>query len=99
MYTQGGTHAPFVHSAICVSIRDPVRALSGGVSVSSLHPEEQAALVTRLQQRFMQIDLTTPGLLVQCLDPPIFTVESLLHPQACADIVDAAQSTGEAGVE
>lgn len=69
--------------------------LSGGVPVAGLLPEQFSALRTRLQQRFMRIDLATPGLLVQCLDPPIFTVEDLLQPLVCAEIVEASSSTGD----
>lgn len=63
--------------------------------VAGLLPGQLLGLRTRLRQRFMHIDLAMPQLLVQCLDPPIFTVEALLQPAVCAEIVEASSSTGE----
>ncbi|MEW5320097.1 MAG: hypothetical protein WDW38_011196 [Sanguina aurantia] len=67
---------------------------AGGVPVAGLLPGQLTGLRTRLRQRFMHIDLAAPGLLVQCLDPPVFTVEALLQPAVCAEIVEACSSTG-----
>lgn len=48
----------------------------------------------QMQQHFMPVDLDFPGLRVQHLDPPVFTVEGFFTPEQCEELVAAALETG-----
>eukprot|EP00798_Chlamydomonas_sp_ICE-L_P026600 gene26600-18382_t len=74
----------------------PQEALQqGGLSPADLSAEKRAELEFRLQSEYMTVDLSTPGLKVLCLDPPIFTVDNFFPEASCDNLVAAAQESGK----
>ncbi|KAG1661147.1 hypothetical protein FOA52_002522 [Chlamydomonas sp. UWO 241] len=68
--------------------------LQGGLLPKDLTPEKRAELEFRLASSYMTVDLSTPGLRILCLDPPVFTVGNFYPDDGCDELVAAAEDTG-----
>jgi hypothetical protein len=44
---------------------------------------------------FTPLDLDTPGVTVLHLDPPILTMDNFMSAEECADLIAAAEATGD----
>jgi hypothetical protein len=65
-----------------------------GMLVSDMQEEEKAALQSRLNELYMQVDLLRRGLRIHNLDPPIFTIPDFVAPELCDAIAAAAEASG-----
>lgn len=63
--------------------------------LSALHVHARSLCESSLRA-YTPLDLDTPGLTLLHLDPPIFTVDSFMSPEECADLISAAEATGAA---
>ncbi|GAB4823099.1 hypothetical protein N2152v2_010145 [Parachlorella kessleri] len=65
----------------------------GGIAASQIPAAARQALAEQLRLHFMPVNLDYPGLRVQHLDPPVFTVEDFFSSEQCDELVDAARES------
>lgn len=72
----------------------PALLAAGGLDPCKESPANVAAFSGMLSDGFLLIQLDHPGLRILNIDPPVLTVDGLLPPDACDDLIAAARASG-----
>ncbi|KAG2454686.1 hypothetical protein HYH02_000524 [Chlamydomonas schloesseri] len=72
----------------------PVPSPELGLAPSELPAAVVAEAEALLRERFMGVDLATPGLRLLHLDPPVLTVDGFLPDHVCDAMIAAAEASG-----
>ena len=65
-----------------------------GILATEKTQYDKKALAAALAEKYMPVDLSFPGLRIHHLDPPVFSVDAFFTPEECAQMREAALSTG-----
>ena len=88
---QGGHFARRAKARIAAS----VKSLPQPISTTDVASYDQQELASRMNKKHLPINLSTPGLQLLHLDPPIFYMNDFFSHQECDDLVAAAQNSGK----
>ena len=74
----------------------PEQHAQQGIPAAEQDLYDRAALEHSLTQDYVSVNLQHPGITVQCLEPPVLTVNSFMTPDECHQLAQAAEATGKA---
>lgn len=69
----------------------------GGIPAAERDRYDHASLAKSLKQDYLPLNLEQSGLSIQCLEPPVFTIDNFMTSKECQELVQAAGATGELG--
>lgn len=67
---------------------------AGGLPAADGSLYDRPAFERQMAERFLPVDLDTPGLRIMHFDPPVFTLPDFFSEQQCDDAVAAALESG-----
>lgn len=88
-------------AAVPFIARDPYERIpakwlhQGGIPAADATAYDRQALVAKLAEKFVPIDLDYPGLRIVNFDPAIFTIEGFMRPEECSSWQQHALESGE----
>ncbi|PRW56261.1 Oxoglutarate iron-dependent dioxygenase [Chlorella sorokiniana] len=72
----------------------PEHLAAGGLPAADGSLYDRPAFETQMAERFLPVDLDTPGLRIMHFDPPVFTLPGFFTEEQCDDAVAAALESG-----
>lgn len=73
---------------------DKSHVQNGGIPAAQQNLYDQQALARGLTQDYLPVNLQQPGVRMQCLEPPVLTIDNFMTADECKQLADAAQATG-----
>ena len=88
-------------NAFKAQLRNNITRISGqhaqqGIPATEQDLYDRAALEHSLKQDYVSVNLQHPGITVQCLEPPVLTVNNFMTADECHQLAQAAEATGKA---
>ena len=74
----------------------PKQHAQHGIPAAEQELYDCAALEHSLQQDYVSVNLQHPGMTVQCLEPPVLTVNNFMTAEECHQLAQASEATGKA---
>ena len=70
-------------------------AQRGGIPAAERDLYDHSAMAHSLEQDYLPVNLAQPGLSIQSLEPPVFTIDNFMTSEQCHQLAQAAEGTGE----
>lgn len=70
-------------------------AQRGGIPAAERDLYDHSAMAHSLEQDYLPVNLAQPGLSIQSLEPPVFTIDNFMTSEQCHQLAQAADATGE----
>lgn len=78
--------------------RIPEQHAQQGIPASQHELYDHSAFQNSLEQDYVPVDLQHPGMTVQCLEPPVLTINNFMTADECHQLAQAAEATGKAAL-
>lgn len=95
-YPPAGSSNAFKNQLRNQITRIPEQHAQQGIPASQQELYDHSALQHSLKQDYVAVDLQHPGMTVQCLEPPVLTIDNFMTADECQQLAQAAQATGKA---
>ncbi|KAL0041073.1 hypothetical protein WJX77_004057 [Trebouxia sp. C0004] len=69
-------------------------AQRGGIPAAERDLYDKTSLTHSLEQDYLPINMEQPGLSIQSLEPPVFTIGNFMTSEECQQLAHAAEATG-----
>ena len=69
-------------------------AQRGGIPTAERDLYDRASLTHSLEQDYLPVNMDQPGLSIQSLEPPVFTIDNFMTSEECQQLAQAAEATG-----
>ncbi|KAA6420781.1 MAG: PBCV-1 prolyl 4-hydroxylase (ISS) [Trebouxia sp. A1-2] len=66
----------------------------GGIPAAERDLYDKTSLTHSLEQDYLPVNMDQPGLSIQSLEPPVFTVDNFMTSEECQQLAQAAEATG-----
>jgi hypothetical protein len=69
-------------------------AQRGGIPAAERDLYDKTSLTHSLEQDYLPVNMEQPGLSIQSLEPPVFTIDNFMTSEECQQLAQAAEATG-----
>lgn len=69
-------------------------AQRGGIPAAERDLYDKTSLTHSLEQDYLPVNMDQPGLSIQSLEPPVFTIDKFMTSEECQQLAQAAEATG-----